>query len=239
MIPFELPRATGIRPFYFTALLGLLALAASLHLMLLAAQWSGLWKSDRPWDASPQVFSVDLEGYRLQVPSGLLGGTTHRLARLTGHLALSNLQITAVWPTMIGAGDVVDDPFTGAGRRQDRKKLLQIEVRVGAPRETMRDQLDSVFRKLARGRPDAGPGGLVRLRLSALDTAETDEIFFEPGRDNGFIARCQLRQSGGGSCLRELTWGPLTVSYRFNPSLLANWGSLERRVLTLVASLPQ
>ncbi|MBO0344879.1 hypothetical protein [Roseibium limicola] len=233
MIPYELPQASGFRPIYFTVIIALLALTAFVHLFLLAAHWSGYWRGNMYWSEAPKILSVSLDGYELKVPADLLKGPAHRLSQLTGDLYLSNLRMSAVWPSMLGARART----AGNSGRRDQKKLLDIDVRIGAPSETMSDQLESIFKKLARGQPKAGPGGLTRLRLSADGAAEGDYVFYENGRITSFIARCKIRKNAADVCRRELTWGPLLINYRFDPSLLSNWGSLERRILTLIGSL--
>lgn len=228
MIPFELPQETGVRPIYFTLLLGLLGVTACLHLVVLVANWSGYWRGNMYWSQPPERIRVNLDDYELSVPAGLLQGPAHRLSQLTGDLHLSRLKMTALWPSMRG---VTSD------LRHDAKKVLYLDISIGKPAETMNDQLQSVFLKLARGKPEAGPGGLTRLRLAAEDTLEQDDIYYEAGRQRGFIARCTSTPTNGANCYREMNWGPLLITYRFDPSLLSNWGSLERRVRTLIMDL--
>lgn len=252
LIPFELPRSTGIRPQYFTLLLGFLVLASGLHLFLLAAQWSGYWRGEMYWRADPSMLRVSLDGHELKVPAEILAGPAHRLSQLTGDLYLSELQLAVFWPSMTGKNQVPGTAAAVKAARLDKKKILRIAIRLAGPeglrRESMNSKLESVYLKLARGPAESGPGGLTRLRLSAEEAPEQDLVFYERYQTDGFVARCELHQPlanattqgfKDGLCGREFVWGPLAITYHFDPSLLSNWGSLERRIKTLVGSLTQ
>ena len=234
MIPVQLPSASGMKPLHFTLLTIAMAILALVYVTYLAARWTGYWESDVVWMSAPQQRSVRIADASFTVPDTLMRSPGQGLSFLTGTETVSSLNLAVVWPSMKG--------FRATGNRSAERpgsNLILIDIAAGAE-EVMRDRLVTVYKRLARGEEKAGPAGLKVLTLSSAVALETDQVVFEPGRETGFIARCRQPKGEVSICSRDMRLDEdLTITYRFDRKLLANWGRLDRRITQLVTALQQ
>lgn len=238
MIPLELPRSSGMKPIHFTILTGAIALLTVLYIGVLAARWSGAWRGDMYWTPDltglhMQVGNVELlvEGNLMRTPAQRL---TQTLTQATGGSRMDKLELSTLWPSMTGAAPADRRQFDGFRKGSN---LIEIDILAETGQETMRDQLEPVYRRLARGQETKGPAGLKVLTLSSPVALMLDQVMFEPGEASAYIARCRTPKGQPAVCERELRTDGLVVRYRFERGLLANWGRLDRKVLALIKDM--
>ncbi|WP_417671792.1 hypothetical protein [Roseibium sp.] len=235
MFPIELPSSSGMRPLHFTILTFAMAILALVYVTYIGARWSGYWSDDIIWSDTSRHHSVRIGQTTFQVPLSLTPSSGSVFPLMSSSQVASSLNLQVAWPSMKGV------PATAEGKSDsDVAAINRIFLNIATPDgdETMRDRLAPVYRRLARGPETDGPAGLKVLTLSSPIALDRDEIVFEPSRDTGFIARCKRPKGGAATCTRQLALNDeLTITYRFNRSLLANWGRLDRRVTQLLRSL--
>ncbi|MBD8890293.1 hypothetical protein [Roseibium litorale] len=238
MIPLELPKSSGMKPVHFTILTGGIAVLTVLYICVLAARWTGAWRGEMYWTPDPNGLHMRVGGVEMVVDGGLMRTPSQRLTQTltqaTGGRSLDRLELSALWPAMTGFA-ANDRRSSGAFRKGSN--LIEVDVLADTGQETMRDQLEPVYRRLARGPEVSGPAGLEVLTLSSPVSLMLDQIVFEPGTQSDFIARCRTHKDKTAVCERELRSDGLIVRYRFEKGLLANWGRLDRKVLGLIKGL--
>ncbi|WP_346894861.1 hypothetical protein [uncultured Roseibium sp.] len=230
-----LPASSGISPRYFTYLTAAMAVLTLVYVLYLAARWTGYWNGEMEWADEPGSRTVFVGGQAFEVPVNMIRTPAHRLGVKQPGEHLSTLHLGVLWPSMSGFEKNKADQFAAFG---EGSNVVLLDIGRNARGETMRDRLDPVYRRLARGKEGTGPAGLKVLTLSSPIGAR-DQIVYEPGSETGFIARCrQSLSSTIAICTaqRELSDG-LLLTYRFEEALLANWGRLERRAVELVRTL--
>ncbi len=234
MILIELPRASGMRPFHFTLLTIAITAMTLVYMAYIGARWSGYWRSEVLWMDAPELVSAQVGGQNFLIPPSLMRAQS-KFSLLSGRSETNTLQLDALWPSMSGFHQ---QRAAQSSSRKSNANLILIDITRNDGGETMRDRLDTVYRRLARGPASEGPAGLKVLTLSSPVALKTDQIVYEPGRKNGFIARCRKAADTAATCTREARISKtLAVSYRFKRSLLANWGRLDRRVNDLIKSI--
>ncbi|WP_289035788.1 hypothetical protein [uncultured Roseibium sp.] len=237
MIPIELPRASGIRPLHFTILTASLVVLTLAYMAYVGARWSGYWRGEIVWTDDRTEVAVSVNDQDLLVPASLMRSQMAKIALSNGRERLATLKLAAIWPTMTAARSA--QHLTSADLKRG-SNLVLIDITANQGAETMRDRLETVYRRLARGPETDGPAGLKVLTLSSPVALELDQVVFEPNRANGFIARCKAAQGTNAVCHRAASAdGDLAVSYRFERGLLSSWGRLDRRVNDLVEALRQ
>ena len=251
MIPITLPRATGIRPGYFTALTVMLGVAASAYVVTTVRDWIDLL-DDHPAglqfsmpslpdflslpDLSSARFDNDalhvtIGGYPFRIPEDMIASSGMRNEGATA----DHIQLNVSWPGMT--------PHVTRNARRGRMDddAIQIEIDRQPDAEGMSERLDTIYRPLSRGLESDGPQGLKTLRLSLPEEEEKDLIFYAPeDQPNGFVARCLVPRDEAttGTCSRTVRLKKdLLLTYRFRQLMLADWQQLERKTLELVRSL--
>lgn len=217
-----------------------MAFLAVVYILYLSARWSGYVEDDMPWMADTGQRTVFVGSTGLTVPASMLRVPVQGLFPMHKGTSQEVLQLAVTWPSMTGfRADTRQDARLGDFGRGTN--LVLLDIRTSGDRDNMRNRLKPVYKRLARGTETAGPAGLRILTLSAPKD-NLDQIVYEPGNDqNGFIARC--RKAAGKAaqiCSSQKRFGDtLTIAYRFERRLLANWGLLERRVTDLVQAMAQ
>ncbi|GGB59552.1 hypothetical protein GCM10011316_34460 [Roseibium aquae] len=86
---------------------------------------------------------------------------------------------------------------------------------------------------------EPGPGGLRAVSVPGGDTDRRTAIFFEAGNAPGYVATCdRSRFEDRITCVRRLALRDgLALTYRFDGTLLPNWGRLDRRLQEFVLNL--
>lgn len=238
MIPIELPHSSGMKPVHFTILTGGIALLTVLYIGVLAARWTGAWRGDMYWTSDPNALHMRVGGVEIVVDGDLMRTPSQRLTQTltqaAGGSSLETLELSALWPGMTGFAERDRRQFEGF---RSGSNLIEIDIFPGRGKETMRDQLEPVYKRLARGPETPGPAGLKVLTLSSPVALMLDQVVFEPGKDADFIARCRTPEKEPAVCERELRSGSLGIRYRFEKGLLGNWGRLDRKVMDLVKGI--
>jgi len=101
------------------------------------------------------------------------------------------------------------------------------------------DRLDEVYSRFFTGAPVPGPDGLVGRRLSADSGYDGEVVYFLPSAPRPFVARCLADSTPDvpSTCLRDVNFGRgLSLLYRFNRDMLANWRALDAGMQKLAAS---
>ena len=231
-----LPKASGVKPRQFSILLAAMALLALAYIGQMIFHWTGVWHAEVVWTSNSNGKTYRLGDKTFVVSEGLLRDADQTVKLGFAKEAPSAFNLEVVWPSMNGRRheDVQQSEAYGKGSNH-----LEINVGVASIKETMRDRLKPVYRRLARGPEQAGPAGLRILTLSGNRDTRLDQVVFEPNSTNGFIARCkQANQKTVSMCESELQLPDgILVRYRFEQPLLANWGRLERRIVELIQSL--
>ena len=230
-----LPASSGVSPRFFTYLTAAMAALAMVYVSYLAARWTGYWNGDMEWADEPGSRTVFVGEQAFEVPVNMIRAPAQRLGlRQTGD-HLSTLHLGVMWPSMSGFEKNKADQFAAFG---EGSNVVLLDISRNARGETMRDRLDPVYRRLARGKEGAGPAGLRVLTLSSPIGAR-DQIVYEPGSETGFIARCRqsLSDTIAVCTAQRVLSGELLLTYRFEEAHLANWGRLERRAVELVHAL--
>ena len=84
----------------------------------------------------------------------------------------------------------------------------------------------------------AGPAGLVGRRLGVDSGYSGEIIFFDPASQAPFVARCPTEPIAdmAATCLRDVNVGKgLSLLYRFDKSLLADWRIIDDAMTKLAA----
>jgi len=230
-----LPASSGVSPRYFTFLTATMAALTLIYVLYLAARWTGYWHADMEWADEPGNRTVFVGGQAFHVPVNMIRAPAQRLGLHRTGEHLTALHLGVMWPSMSGFDADKADQFASFGQGSN---LVLLDIGMSSRGETMRDRLDPVYRRLARGAEGQGPAGLRVLTLSSPVGAR-DQIVYEPGSTTGFIARCRQALSDPlAICSAQKTLpSGLLLTYRFEEPHLANWGRLERRAVELVRAL--
>lgn len=231
-----LPKASGVKPRQFSYLLAMMALLALAYVGQMIFHWTGVWHAEVVWTSDSIGKSYRLGDNTFVVSEELLPDADQTIKLGFNKETPTTFDLEVIWPSMKGhrleSAQLSEAVAKGSNH-------LQINVGIANGKETMRDRLKPVYRRLARGPEQAGPAGLRVLTLSGNRDSIVDQIVFEPKSSNGFIARCkQTNQKSAAICESELHLPDgIVVRYRFEQPLLANWGRVERRIVELIKSL--
>lgn len=230
-----LPASSGVSPRYFTYLTASMAALALIYVAYLGARWTGYWNADMEWADEPGRRTVFVGDRAFEVPVNMIRAPSQRLGLNRTDERLSTLHLGVMWPSMSGFDMDNADRFASFGKGSN---VVLLDIGRNARGETMRDRLEPVYKRLARGVEGPGPAGLRILTLSSPIGAR-DQIVYEPGSETGFIARCRQALSDPVAiCTAQKALpGGLLLTYRFEEPHLANWGRLERRAVELVRTL--
>ncbi|WP_150525945.1 hypothetical protein [Roseibium sediminis] len=230
---YALPDATGVKARHFNALLWGLCGLAVLYVGQVSMQVADEIGEMVVEEASLPADTYQIGLHTLSIPETYLRETEFGFfdSARTGAVK-DTLELALVWPTLAPASRTRSKALTfGNG-----SNLVYLQIDKGVSGESLSDQIEPVYRRLATVPVAEGPAGLQVLTLSPGVDIEEDEIIFEIEENNRYAARCKRRAHQKQSiCERSFQLrGVLTVTYRFEKPLLANWGRLERRARELV-----
>jgi len=140
------------------------------------------------------------------------------------------------WPALQGYSASLAGAFADGG-----PSAPVIYATIAARDEAMdsTDRLDEVYSRFFTGTPLAGPDGLVGRKLSADSGYDGEIVYFIPSAPRPFVARCLADSTPEvpSICLRDVNFGRgLSLLYRFNRDMLADWRALDAGMQKLAAS---
>jgi hypothetical protein len=101
------------------------------------------------------------------------------------------------------------------------------------------ERLDEVYSRFFTGPPVPGPNGLVGRKLNPDSGYDGEIVFYVPSQARPFVTRCLADSTPEvpATCLRDFNFGNgLSLLYRFNRDLLADWPALDAAMQKLAAS---
>ena len=179
-------------------------------------------------DTTPVLLTIGSE--KLAIPANML-----RFAEARQGGAVERADLALHWPDLAGYSEKNADAF------KDGSPTAPVVYATIAVRDTPLDssaRLDDVYTRFFVGKPIAGPAGLVGRQLAKDSGYDGDIVFFDPSAPRPFVARCLATATDTvpATCLRDVNFGGgLSLLYRFNRNLLANWGALDGGMQTLAA----
>jgi hypothetical protein len=138
------------------------------------------------------------------------------------------------WPTLDGYSDDLADAFRDDG---PDAPIVYATISTRDERLDATGRLDEVYARFFVDKPLPGPAGLVGRKLSTESGYGGDIVYFMPSEPRPFVARClaQSTPEVPETCLRDVNFGRgLSVLYRFNRDLLADWRALDAGMQKLV-----
>jgi hypothetical protein len=180
-------------------------------------------------DPKPVSLTIGVED--LRIPANML---RFEKARSGGPLERADLALH--WPNLEGFSAPLEDAF-----REGAASAGPIIYATIAPRDSAQDatgRLDSVYARFFVEKAVAGPAGLVGRKLSADSGYGGEIVYFVPKEPRPFVARCLAGETGSvpATCLRDINIGrSLSLLYRFNRSLLADWRTLDAGMQKMAA----
>jgi len=230
---YTLPDATGIKPRHFHALLWGLCGLAVLYTSHLAVEIVVAVSNSPARQVAEAPDQYQLGGHTLSVPEPYLKTSDYSFFERSGtSSARQRLELAVVWPTMTPASRTRSAQMSlGNG-----SNLVHLDIKHEKLVESLSEQIEPMFQRLATTPAIKGPAGLNVLTLSPSAGMERDEIIYESQSSGHYAARCK-KPKGSKQAICERSFevgGELTVTYQFEKPLLANWGRLERRTRELV-----
>lgn len=232
MIRPTLPAPTNAKPLHFTMLATALCVLTSAYVADRAVYWSKmiapLFQSHRQ-----SLVSLSIGPHPFQIPAGYFRSAQHRIAADEQVPRHQQISLLMTWPDLRMPGD--DDAPVRLGQPVP---LIQVDLENDPHRESLRTQLDPVYKRLARGGERTAEAGLNMLTLSGRNTPNQDIIVYDPEADDGFIARCvRKRRTDKAVCHRSITpGGGLLIRYQFDQTLLPDWRQLDQAVQVKVGA---
>ncbi|WP_420414684.1 hypothetical protein [Roseibium sp.] len=226
MVRPTLPAATNAKPLHFTMLAAALCVLTSAYVADRAVYWSGvvapLFQNHRQ-----TLVSLSIGPHPFEIPAGYFRSAQHRIAADGEVPRHQQVSLLMTWPDLKMPGDE-DAP----ARFGEPLPLIQVNLENDPHRESLRTQLDPVYKRLARGGERTAEAGLNMLTLSGQNAKNRDIIVYDPEADDGFIARCvRKRITDKAVCHRSITpGGGLLIRYQFDQTLLPDWRRLDRAV---------
>lgn len=224
-------RATGyhsLAPWIFIGVVAL-ALVAGALVYFRGLQQGAL---DLVTDTTP--VSLEVAGHRFEVPANMLrSGALRRGGRA------DTIDLALHWPDLAGYSDATANDFASG---DPRAPIVYVTISKQLAPLDATARLDTVYARFFTGKAVAGAAGLVGRTLSPDSGFEGEVIYFFPSAPQPFVARCPATATAEvpATCLRDINIGTdLTILFRFDRNLLAQWQLLEagiRRLATEVAA---
>lgn len=171
-------------------------------------------------DPRPVALAVGPEN--LSIPANML-----RFAKARGGGPVERADLALHWPGLEGYSKELADTF------REGEPAAPIVYATIAARDTPLDstgRLDDVYARFFVDKPIPGPAGLVGRRLSEESGYGGEIVYFIPAEPRPFVARCLDVDTPEvpSTCLRDVNFGrSLSLLYRFNRNLLADWRALD------------
>jgi hypothetical protein len=182
--------------------------------------------SDNP---APVALTVAAE--RLKVPGNML-----RQGRAPADPARPQIDIVLRWPSLTGFTRASAGDFTSA---TGEARLIYGTVSQRTTALDAGQRLTGIYAQFFVGDPVPAPGGLTARRLSPDSGYDGETVYYGPDGPNRFVARCALATAETpATCLRDIDFGVnLTLSYRFDVSLMGDWQALDAGLQALAGRM--
>jgi hypothetical protein len=179
-------------------------------------------------DATPVRLAIGAE--ELAIPGNML-----RSERTRRGGPVERADLALHWPNLEGYTEALADAF-----RDDGANAPIVYATISTRDEALDStgRLDEVYSRFFVEKPLPGPSGLVGRKLSAESGYGGEIVYFIPSEPRPFVARCLAEATAEvpATCLRDVNFGRgLSVLYRFNKDLLADWRTLDAGIQKLVA----
>lgn len=166
----------------------------------------------------------------LTIPANMIRS---RKARRGGEI--DRVDLALLWPTMSGFTEDKAEVFKEA---VPEAPIVYATIAVRDSPLDATGRLDSVYARFFVGQVVPGENGLVGRQLSANSGYGGEVIFFTPGEERPFVARCMATETPEmpATCLRDVNVGAnLSLLYRFNRNLLPQWATLDAAMTGMMA----
>ncbi|WP_422022728.1 hypothetical protein [Roseibium sp.] len=227
MIRPTLPAPTNAKPLHFAMLATALCVLTFAHVAERGYHW--FMRAAPLFQSTPRhaLVSVTMGPDHFRIPAGYFKSATHRLSAHGEADHYQQVSLLMTWPDLRMPGE--DDATAQLGTPLP---LIQVDLEHDPYRETLRTQLDPVYKRLARGGARPTTAGLNMLMLSARAAQNRDIIVYDPEAKDGFIARCVKKRSGAKAvCHRTVTpGGGQLIRYQFDQTLLPSWRELDAAI---------
>lgn len=180
----------------------------------------------------PTPVDIAIAGERLTIPANMI-----RSGKARNGGPMERVDLAIQWPTMSGYTDELASDFR---RGPPAAPILYASLGARDGPVDATGRLDAVYARFFEGTAVAGPAGLVGRRLSADSGYAGEIIFFDPGSEAPFVARCPVdtMPDMAATCLRDVNVGKgLSLLYRFDKSLLGDWRIIDDAITKLAAGL--
>ena len=180
--------------------------------------------------ANPTLVPLTIGPENLIIPGNML-----RFAKTRIGGPVERADIALYWPSLEGYSDRLASPF------KDGSPSAPIVYATISARDTPLDstgRLDDVYARFFVDKPLPGAAGLVGRRLNQESGYGGEIVYFVPAEPRPFVARCLETATPDvpATCLRDVNFGrSLSLLYRFNRNLLAEWRALDTGMQKLAA----
>nr|WP_321456499.1 hypothetical protein [uncultured Cohaesibacter sp.] len=225
-MPHRTPEDQGSiqRWIFFILIAGLVAITV-LYMISRVFEYSGPSFFKSPYSADTTNRLITISSLDFWVPQNVI-----RSAEQRNRQTVKQLDMLFLWPTMEGFSRERQVAFSDASEQSNL-----IFVSMSRPKEILQssDRLYGIYSQFFTGNPIKGPATLIGFAMDPASGFRGETIYFKPESARPFVARCIAPENQEPSfCMREVALGStIQVSYRFRPHLLAEWATLDQKVL--------
>jgi hypothetical protein len=184
----------------------------------------------RTTDTTP--VRITIVGNALAIPANMI-----RTGRQRRGGVMERVDLLLDWPGLKGYSTEDAEPFRSGS---PIAPLLYISILPADSSLDSSGRLESVYARFFTGTARAGPSGLVGRSLSDDSGYRGEEIFYEPGADRPYVARCVAKATPEvpATCMRDVLIAPrLSLLYRFDRFYLGDWQAMDVGLRGLAATL--
>jgi len=183
-------------------------------------------------DNQAEPIDITIEMTDLVVPANLIRFPTDRRGGL-----VTAVDLLLLWPTLDGFSEERAREF-----RDDapRSPLIFVTITEAQTPLDSTARLDDIYSRHFVGRPFSGPGHLIGRHMDSASPYRGEVIYYQPRVEEPYVVRCLAEETEDipATCLREVNIGHgLTMLYRFDPTWLGEWPTMDKRLREIAAGL--